>query len=323
MSNLPIVSVIIPFLNRFDFFKETFDSLINQTFSDFEVLIIDDGSSDSEIYNTIELISSDDRFFFINLGLGNKGPSFCRNTGVELAKGKFLFFLDSDDLITTDCLKRRVDFLYCNDHLDFAVFPQNTFFNTIGDSDLRFSKFFVCKEDYLRSFLIESPPWQTSGPIWRKESFVSLGGFDNDLRVMEDPELHIRALVNNLNFEVVNGDADFYYRLPRLVSDSFYKNSINGRFLFYPKIYQYLSRFGVLEFYKNDIRLGMIFFFKNFLFFRVKEHLQNFSIIIDWARSNKLFNMYDLIIIKLIARKNMGLQLYRYIPATLLMRGLK
>lgn len=96
----PKISVIIPTFNRAEIIGQTLDSIINQTYSNWECLVIDDGSKDE----TEQLLKSyqqkDPRFRFLKRSDERmKGASTCRNIGIELANGDFLQFLDSDDLL--------------------------------------------------------------------------------------------------------------------------------------------------------------------------------------------------------------------------------
>jgi glycosyltransferase involved in cell wall biosynthesis len=318
-----VVSVIIPFYNRFNLFRETFNSLVNQTLNEFEVIIVDDGSIECELRKMKDLISRDYRFVFIEHGQGNRGPSFCRNYGVSLSRSDYLIFLDSDDLMTENCLKSRVAFLIENSEVDFAIFPQHTFYKKLGDSNIRFSKYFNENNDYVRSFLRDVPPWQTSGPIWRKSSFLNIGGFDDVFRVMEDPEFHLRAILAGLKFEVLDGEADFFYRLPIEVSSNFYSSSISGRIDFYRKVGQMLAERNLFDKYKDDIRVGIIRLFKNFLLYRTKQHKVHYDSIMNWVRQKNLFGPMDLMIIWLVAMKNQGVGLYRFVPASFLLKNLK
>lgn len=91
---MPKVSVIIPSYNRGNFIEETINSVLNQTFNNFEILVVDDGSTD----NTKEIVSKikDERLKYIYKE--NGGVSSARNLGMTKAAGKFICFLDSDDL---------------------------------------------------------------------------------------------------------------------------------------------------------------------------------------------------------------------------------
>lgn len=91
----PLISIIIPTYNRADLITRTLDSVVNQTFIDFEVLIIDDGSTDST-ESVIEAIT-DPRFSYYKKINEERGKA--RNYGIERAKGQYITFLDSDDLI--------------------------------------------------------------------------------------------------------------------------------------------------------------------------------------------------------------------------------
>src|SRR5689334_6850738 len=91
----PLVSVVIPAFNRAFILPEALDSVLAQTWKDFEVLVVDDGSTD----NTEEVLEPYVARHGVRfLRQANQGPAAARNRGIEAARGKYVAFLDSDDL---------------------------------------------------------------------------------------------------------------------------------------------------------------------------------------------------------------------------------
>ncbi len=109
----PTVSIIIATFNREKLLKEAIESVLVQTFSDYELLIIDDGSSD----NTRDMIQSFDNPKIKYIYQKNKGRSVARNVGLNLAKGKYITFLDSDDLYLPNKLMMQVKHLDAHPHI--------------------------------------------------------------------------------------------------------------------------------------------------------------------------------------------------------------
>ena len=102
-----LVSIIIPCYNAENFIKKTIDSVLCQTYQNFEIIIVNDGSTDSssKIIKTVK----DGRIHLVEQK--NKGVSYSRNNGVYLAKGEFIVFLDADDLLDPSFLEKRVFWL--------------------------------------------------------------------------------------------------------------------------------------------------------------------------------------------------------------------
>jgi glycosyltransferase involved in cell wall biosynthesis len=296
-SSSTTISIITPLFNRFDLIPETWDSIKAQTYPHWEWIVVDDGSTDGSIDYIKTLSAQDKRVKLLFREDAIKGPSRCRNIGVECAQGDYLLFLDSDDIITPTCLEKRVQYLTTHIHLDFAVFTQEVFENTPGDKGLIFNKFFENNELYLKAFISDQHPWQTSGPLWKKESFIKTGGFREDYTIMEDPELHIRALIQGLQFEVVQGEPDFFYRLlPKTQEQekAFWRNSIIGRIRFYQDLWPQL----INEDQKNALGKGILNFYKTFLLARIAnyrtEHLEFFQ----WIKKNKILDPGKIILIQ-------------------------
>ncbi len=107
-NKTPHVDIILPNHNKGNFLKDTIDSIINQTFKNFTIYLIDDFSSD----NSISIIKeyNDPRIILIKLKK-NKGVSFCRNLGLRLSKSKFISFIDSDDYWDRNKLKNQIEFM--------------------------------------------------------------------------------------------------------------------------------------------------------------------------------------------------------------------
>lgn len=97
MQQLPMITVILPVYNVADYLKECLDSLLTQTYTDFELVVINDGSTD----NSLEIIKEYEKKFeqIIVISQKNKGLSEARNAGYSHIKGKYTYFLDSDDFI--------------------------------------------------------------------------------------------------------------------------------------------------------------------------------------------------------------------------------
>lgn len=108
-----MISVIIPLYNVENYVVESLKSALNQTFPDIEYLLIDDCSSDCTMQVVEEFISTHHRGKFIKIihHKNNSGLSAARNTGLKYAAGEFIFFMDSDDEITSDCIEKHYEAL--------------------------------------------------------------------------------------------------------------------------------------------------------------------------------------------------------------------
>lgn len=110
------VSVVIPFYNRFDCVKNAIQSVFSQTHSNYEIILVDDGSNDAKAY--LSEFLADERVKYIDIG-ENKGPSNARNVGIENATGEYIAMLDSDDLFLPDKLEKQLSYMI-NSNADFS-----------------------------------------------------------------------------------------------------------------------------------------------------------------------------------------------------------
>lgn len=106
-----LVSVIMPSYNTEDYIKYSIMSVINQTYKNWELIIIDDCSNDDT--DKVVSLFCDERVVYYK-NKSNKGAAYSRNKGLRLAKGKWIAFLDSDDLWESDKLKRQIEFMKKN-----------------------------------------------------------------------------------------------------------------------------------------------------------------------------------------------------------------
>lgn len=102
-----LVSIITPTYNSAKFIAETIQSVQNQTYSNWEMIIVDDGSSDETIAVVKRIQETEHRIHFIEQ-IQNVGPAITRNKGIETAKGKYLTFLDADDIWFTDFIENSI-----------------------------------------------------------------------------------------------------------------------------------------------------------------------------------------------------------------------
>lgn len=110
----PLVSIITPMYNSEKYIGETIESVLNQTYKNWEMVIVNDCSTDRGPEIVKEYQKKDSRIKFYN-NEKNKGVSETRNKGIKLAKGKYIAFLDSDDLWKKEKLEKQVNFMEDND----------------------------------------------------------------------------------------------------------------------------------------------------------------------------------------------------------------
>lgn len=188
---LPLISIIIPHFNRASLLLQTIESIKQQDYQNWEVIIVDDSSS-KEQWNLVQRYASE-KIYIIERSDGLKGPSRCRNLGVAKSKGDYIIFLDSDDLLAPWCLSQRVDAIQKHPQNDLWVFQVLLFEQKPGDMNTCWNN--LEGNNDLERFIRSNPPWHTSSPIWKRNVFINNGGFNEMLIYGDDSELHIRLLL--------------------------------------------------------------------------------------------------------------------------------
>lgn len=204
-----LVSIIIPSFNRCHLLGQTLKSILNQIHKEWECLVVDDGSKDYT-EELMEFYTEDPRIKFLKRESFPKGASHCRNIGLKSAKGEYCIFLDSDDMLLPDCLKERLKMAKDHPEKHFYVFPMFTQYK-----DKKEVAKIPDAESYISEFLLYRIHWQTMCTLWETGFVISIGGFNEAYPRLNDPEIHIRAmLVSENNFIVFNHlPPDTVYRI--------------------------------------------------------------------------------------------------------------
>jgi len=206
------ISVIIPNYNREDLLQETLESLLQQTITNWEAIIVDDGSTDSSLAVAERYQSKDSRFKVVKRTEFPKGAGTCRNQGLSVASGNHIIFLDSDDKLASFCLEKRYQLLQDNPGYDFLVFQIACF--TKSSDNLECYWNIGTEEPDLERFMKLDAVWQTSSVMWNREFIIGLGGFDPQLACWQDVDIHLRAMLTpNVRYKkFLDEIPDVYYR---------------------------------------------------------------------------------------------------------------
>lgn len=184
------ISVIIPCHNAEAFVGSTIRSVLAQTHSDVEVIVIDDGSSDD---SWSQITAFGDHVSAVRQE--NRGACHARNRGARRATGEALMFLDADDLLSEDTLSALAETLSIDDNVVAAC--QWNYLRWTGEGWTEKPSNQSCsppKGDYIRGWLSGwfVPP---CGLLWSKSAFESVGGWDETLHANQDGDLILRALL--------------------------------------------------------------------------------------------------------------------------------
>ncbi|MGX1024072.1 glycosyltransferase family 2 protein [Psychroflexus sp. MBR-150] len=188
-------SVILPVYNKANFLKETIQSVLNQTYKDFELVIVNDGSTDK----SLEVIKDfgDKRIKLHNQV--NKGASIARNKGVEIAECEWVSLLDADDIWSKNHLEETYKAIQKLSHADLVSTAYSVQLEQHYIKKPVFSKAIPKHISYIDNYFEYSlidPLFWTSTLSFKKSSFNKIGGFDVDLKTGEDIDLIIRFALN-------------------------------------------------------------------------------------------------------------------------------
>ncbi|HEX8575228.1 MAG TPA: glycosyltransferase [Flavobacterium sp.] len=191
-----LISIIIPTFNRGYIIHETLDSIINQTYKNWECIIVDDGSTDTtaEIINSY--IEKDPRFkYFLRPEYLKKGPNSCRNFGFMKSKGDFIKWFDSDDVLLPNALLMQSEII--TEKTD-AVVSKIIFADFEKKLDMKLSK--ISSPNLIADYLGGKVAFFISGPLW-KRAFIEKQSelFDANIRNMDDWDFNLRMLYQNPN----------------------------------------------------------------------------------------------------------------------------
>jgi glycosyltransferase involved in cell wall biosynthesis len=184
MNVYPLVSVIIPCYNQAHFLADALESVLAQTYANFEIVVINDGSSD----NTAEVVAgySSARYF----EQGNKGLSAARNTGLRESRGNYLVFLDADDRLLPGAIEAGLD---C-----FRSHPECAFvsgqYRSIGEDGTilaEATREWVQNEYYL-ALLRGNYIGMHATVVYRRLILEAIGGFNTALKACEDYDVYLR-----------------------------------------------------------------------------------------------------------------------------------
>jgi len=187
---MPKISIIIPTYNRSNLLTTTIDSVLNQTYKDFELIIIDDGSTDNTKQIVENLKQKDNRIIY-EYQNNSGGPASPKNTGIKIAKGEYIAFLDDDDEWFPEKLEKQIKIFEENE--DIAIVSCDS----VVVSDKNETKVKTSKIDNynLNKLLIKNSIF--TGTVFIKASSIKKKLFDKNLNFLEDWDMWIRILSDN------------------------------------------------------------------------------------------------------------------------------
>lgn len=205
---MPTISIIVPCYNYAWVLRETLDSVLGQTSTDWECLVVDDGSQDNTREVVQEYVDRDPRIRYLHRL--NGGLSAARNTGIQAARGAFIQFLDADDMLAPSKLSVQAAYLQANPEVD-VVYGNVRFFEHGNQQILSSTRNFIdltqnwmtpligCGDAVVQA-LVQRNQLVVNAPLLRAELVATVGKFDEALRSLEDWDYWLRCATQGAVF---------------------------------------------------------------------------------------------------------------------------
>jgi glycosyltransferase involved in cell wall biosynthesis len=267
---MPEVSVIIPTYNRVNLLNRAINSVLTQTFSDFELIVVDDSSEDNT--KTFVETLKDLRIRYICHDK-NRGAAAARNTGIRMSKGEYIAFLDSDDEWLPEKLEKQISKFEESDYKVGVVYSGLSVFSrgALVQQDIP-----VKSGNIYRAQLLQDYVFPTSTIMVRKKCLLQIGGFDETLPARQDYDLSLR-LSKLCEFEFIpeplvkvywDSDNRVTNSLKRRLAGEIIINKIAKEIRHEPNYkqrsilsHQYFN-LGVFCYYSNDTKYGLKYLFR-------------------------------------------------------------
>lgn len=212
----PLVSVIIPVFNRANLIKETLDSVIKQTYINWECIVVDDGSTDGTIEVLKQYANKDSRInWYKRPKFKIKGASTCRNIGFELSKGKLIQYLDSDDLISENKFECQVNLLKNTNFKTFSTCKWGWLKKDKKGEilrDLSIYKNFEKINLFLDALSVSRGYAPIHNYMFHRKLILENGNWNEYLKINDDGEFMARIFVNSNQIEF-SGKCNVLYRI--------------------------------------------------------------------------------------------------------------
>ena len=231
------VSIIIPVYKVEKYIEKCIQSLLNQTYTNFEAIIVDDGSPDNSIAIAKKLVGGDSRFIFLEKE--NGGLSSARNLGIDRSTGDYLAFLDSDDYFAENCIEVCVNIIKATPEVEIVVFGHSI----VSESGKLLSTYYPDAEAYLnkKDYLLSKKTidYSACSKIYRKTIFKDLR-FQEGL-LYEDKHLVVQ-LIFNRKIKSIKQSLHFYVQREGSIMNSYRANIINDYMFIYDSYKEFLKK---------------------------------------------------------------------------------
>ncbi len=195
-SKNPKISAVMPFYNREKYIAQTIESVLNQTFTDFEFIVIDDGSTDTSAEIVQQFVDKDPRIILVKND-SNRGISYSRNRGNEMAQADLVAIVDSDDIYLPERFAKQ--YAYMREHPEISIV--GTHAHVIDEDGVRTGdqiNYLSDQEKIIKTFF-HYVPFLHSSVMYKRNCVVEIGGYDGRFNMVEDMDLFYRLLFSGKN----------------------------------------------------------------------------------------------------------------------------
>jgi len=287
MKRNPVVSIIIPSFNRASLILETLNSVLEQTYSNWECIIVDDGSNDETEIIVKEYCKKDPRFQFYNRPKGKpKGANACRNHGFVQSRGEYILFLDSDDVLENNCLLERVEIISTAKTIDLLIRDTGRLIEGKKEyNSINLDPKEINSESYLKMFLRYDIPWPIMSAFYKRK-LLEKCKFDEELARFQDVSLNIKILTTFEEIQILRGcKIDAFYRVEKekVISKELFLKLISSLITF-NKIHVHLAK---NTSNRNHLRLYNIKFLNGYFMNNFEQFRQEIgALILSYLKGN-------------------------------------
>jgi len=278
-----LVSILIPNYNKAPFLKETLDSILNQTYTKWECIVVDDHSTDDSWGILQEYAKKDGRFQVLRRPKNlPKGGNASRNYAFKISKGAYINWFDSDDIMFDNFIEVKVRQLELLD-VDAVVSRLLCFENDVKDS---FYIEWIPEFQNLRiDYLIKDIHFSTPGPLFKKSFLEGKKLFNKRIKIGQEKEFFFRLLLSGMRVHVLEEKLMYYRMLQNSKARWYPKNNMqvetNYQYLLISKSLLLKGRLPM------ELKIFVLKKLKRFFGYMIKE--KNFKYLPEWLFTAVLF----------------------------------